>query len=273
MNHLRVAIIIIILYIGSFSTASGFDYLHGAQAVAKLNYDSLYQAAAPIERSAEGRQLMAHCLARYGGVEALKKLVGYRLTLRMKAFLNRDSLDITKSFHRGRQYRINRVGPINNETRILNGDRSWYQASDTLINLNDGRYRAELFSYLTLALPLAMKTERFDGIRVGLRDNDSLVYIYMRKKDSLTIVVGIDPHSYLIKSSEGIIEQGKDNFVFINHFSDHREYGGYVFPFQLTNISMGLEVARSIVTKVEINPEFAAGEFRPRRIINPRTAY
>lgn len=254
-------------------TAHGFDRMHGAQPVQTVNYDSLFAAAAPLATSLEGRTALDQCLERYGGVEKLKQLDTFRLTYRMKAFLNKDSLDIVKSFANHRKYKISRRGPATNEVRILNHPNAWYQNRDTLIALDGGRYRAELFSYLTLAMPLASQTERFDDMRYGNRDGDSLSYIYMKKQDTLMIVIGIDPRDHLIKSSEGVIFQGEQHFVFINWFSGHREYDGYVFPLYLTNVSMGLEVAQSVVTKVEVNIGYDEKEFNPQPIIDPRTVY
>jgi len=268
-----IGAIIIIMSAWTASTAFGFDKMHGAQSVKSPNYDSLYAIAIPLDESPEGRQLLEDCLERYGGEEKLRKLESFRLTYRMKAFLNKDSLDIVKSFGNSRKYKISRHGPDTDEVRILNHPHAWYVNRDTLIVLDGGRYRAELFSYLTLAMPLAMQTERFDDIRYGNRDGDSLSYIYMKKQDTLMIVIGIDPRDSLIKSSEGVIYQEEQHFVFINWFSGHQEYDGYVFPRYLTNVSMGLEVARSAVTKVEINIGYDEKEFNPQPIIDPRTVY
>jgi hypothetical protein len=142
-----------------------------------------------------------------------------------------------------------------------------------MIVLDHGRYKAELFSYLTLAMPLALKTERFDGIRYGRRTDDSLAYIYMDKQDTLMIVIGIDPRDSLIKSSEGIIRQEHSNFVFINYFADHRETDGFWFAHELTNISMGLEVAHSLLIDVVINPDVTETDFLPPVVVNPRKVH
>jgi hypothetical protein len=107
------------------ATAAGFDRLHGAVPVPKLNYDSLYQAAVPLANSSEGTALIANCLARYGGEEKLGELKSLRLVYRMKAFLNRDSMDVVKLFRRDRQYRVSKKNPAVDEMRILNGSDSW----------------------------------------------------------------------------------------------------------------------------------------------------
>jgi hypothetical protein len=139
--------------------------------------------------------------------------------------------------------------------------------------LDSGRYKAELFSYLTLAMPLAMRAERFDDIRYGTRDDDSLHYIYMKKRDSLTIVIGIDPIDHFIKSSEGVIQQEDASFVFINWLSDFQQTDGYWFPHALTNISMGLKVATSVLVNVEINPGLKDSEFAPGELFDLREVH
>ena len=249
-----------LLVVAAFSTVHGqhdFHTLHGAESDApKLNYDSLAAAATPLEDSPDGRALVEACLARYGGMEKLRELQGFRLEYRMTSFGN-DS-EVVKTFERGRRYRIR----LPNETRAINGETAWFRNADTRIELDGGRYRAELFSYLTLAMPLALADEPFDGgIRYGEREGDSLGYFYMEKKDSLLIVLGVDPADSLIKSSEGLIPQGEQGFVFINRFSEHRDAGGFLFAHGLVNISMGLEVSRSRLESVDINPDFGSDEF------------
>ncbi len=247
------------------SIAGGFDEFHGAVAVHSPDYDSLFALAVPLDESAEGRALVDRCLARYGGVEKLEALGAFRLAYRAKTFLARDSLDVIRSFASGRRHSIHRKSATANKRRVLNRSDAWFDDGDTLIVLDDGRYKAELFSYLTLAMPLAITTERFDSIRYGTRDGDPVGYIYMTKNDSLMIVTGIDPADSLIKSSEGVIRQGEKGFTFINRFSDHEEHGGYWFPGKRVNISLGLEVSRSVLSSVEIAPAFAEDEFQPRR--------
>jgi hypothetical protein len=248
----------------AFSPAQGqhdFHTFHGAKGgVPKLNYDSLAAVSTPLEDSPEGRTLAEACLARYGGVEKLRELRRFRLVYWMKSFGGADSVEVVKTFERGRKYRVRTP----RETRMINGGSAWFRNANAEIDLDGGRYRAELFSYLTLAMPLAMTEEPFDGgVRYGKREGDSLGYFYMEKVDSLIIVLGIDPADSLIKSSEGVIRQEEQSFVFINRFAEHRDVGGFPFANHLVNISMGLEVGRSRLESVDIDPEFGANEFGP----------
>ena len=131
------------------------------------------------------------------------------------------------------------------------------------MDLDGGRYCAELYSYLSLATPLAVRTERFDEIRYGERPDDPLAYIYLDKQDSLLVVLGIDRDSYLIRSAEGIIRQGDENYIFINRFDDYQEQGGFQFAGEVTTISMGLEVSKAKLTGVKVNPGFENRVFKP----------
>jgi hypothetical protein len=49
--------------------------------------------------------------------------------------------------------------------------------------------------------------------------------------------------------------------VYINRFDEHEKFDGYVFPTQLTNISMGIEVAKSRLVNVEVNCGTDAADF------------
>jgi hypothetical protein len=272
---MKRTLILIVLAVACFSAppATAFDEVHGAKGIPKLNYDSLFAEATTLKNSTAGLALVAQCLKRYGGTEHLEQLARVRLTYRMKAFLNRDTLDVVKTFQHGLNYRIDRSGGIVDETRILNAAQSWFVGPDTMIVLDAGRYKAELFSYLTLTMPLGIRSERFDEIRYGTRDGDSLSYVYMQKNDTLMIIVGIDPVDHLVKSTEGLIRQGTDGFVFINHFADHREHDGYVFAYSLTNISLGLKVAQSTLVEVKINPTLSDKTFLPSHSDDPRKVY
>ena len=263
---MRVArpMLIIVAAAFVFLVTTGFDTYHGSyHTVEKLNYDSLFAAAVSLEQSPEGQVLVQRCIERYGGMDKLADLQSVRLTYAMLPFGARDSILVEKFMGPNRHYKIVRHDPRGTEERILNENRAWFHGRDTTLFLYSGRYKAELFSYLTLSMPRAIRTEPFAAIRYGTRAGDSLRYLYLLKPDSLLMVLGIDPDDYTIVSSEGVIYQDTARFVFINKFSDFHTRDGYLFPYRLTNISMGLEVARSRLTDVVINPTFGEEEFRP----------
>jgi hypothetical protein len=249
-----------------------FDPHHGRKSK-KLDYDSLFAAATPLEKSEEGRKLMEACLDAYGGEAHLKKLKSFQLIFDMNAFMQSEPIMVEKLYAQGRKYKIVRHQQPQPEIRILNADKSWFIGRDTVIEYYSGKYKAELFSYLTLSMPLAMKTEPFSEIRFGWRDDDSLGYVYMKKVDSLMIVIGIDPKDLMIKKSEGIIYQDSSSFVYVNKFSDFKTVEGYIFPHRLTNISLGLEVAQSQLEVVKINPNFGDNIFKPQSKIDLKKVY
>lgn len=248
------------------ANANGYQKFHdhGHGASEKVNYDSLFTAAVPLSASPEGRQIVERCLDAYGGLQYLKTLSSVRQFWRMQSLMSSDSVEVVKTVSTGRRYRIDKRYPNGFETRMINGQRAWYQTADTLIELTGGRYKAELYSYLVLSMPLALKTERFDEIRYGQRDGDSLHYIYMDKRDSLMVVVGIDPTDFTITRAEGMIRQGEESFVFVNKFADYRKADGFLFPYSLVNVSMGLTVGRSALKAVSVNANNADSDFMPR---------
>lgn len=265
---------VICLSIGNASAQHGDHNFHGIQGVEKLNYDSLFVDAIPLEKSKAGQTLLAGCMKKYGGEEKLKSLKSFRLKYEMSAIMGGSHpVQLVKSYQVGRKYKVFKSGMTGIEQRIINGGDAWFIGRDTIITLHSGRYKAELFSYLTLGMPLAAKSERFDDIRYGQRDSDSLRYIYMTKTDSLMIIIGIDPEDHLIRSSEGLIRQENGNYVFINRFSEFSEYDGYLFPNELVNISMGLEVGRSKLIGVDINVDFDESEFRPGKSAEKKESY
>jgi hypothetical protein len=249
---------VLILPCLAFAQDAGHAF-HGASSEPKIDYEALYDAAVPLSDSESGRHVLAECLEAYGGVEKLKSLKGFRIHYNMKPMMSENTKTIIKTVEQGRRY----LWDGGEELRILNGQKCWYTKGDQVADMDGGRYRAELFSYLTLAMPLAAETENFDDIRFGRQDDDPLSYLYFDKADSVLVVLGIDSETRLISKSIGVIRQDEQRFVFVNDFGDFRQVDGFWFPHSLVNISMGLRIGESVVEKIDVNPDFDNGTFLP----------
>jgi hypothetical protein len=238
--------------------ATAQDKFHHSESSPKVNYDSLFAGATPLSESAIGQGLVEKCMQAYGGAEKLAALEDFELTYRSTSRFTQGDYEVVKSFQRGRRYKIERLA----EKRILNRDKCWVQNDKGEVG-DQGRYRNELYSYLTLAMPLAIETERFDAIRYGARPDDPLAYIYLDKQDSVLTVLGIDRSSGMIRTIEGIVRYGEDNFVFINRFGSFQAHGNYLFAGEITTTSLGLVVSESKLTGVKVNPGFGEDVFKP----------
>ena len=248
-----------------------FDRFHHPAISTKLNYDSLFTAAVDLSQSTRGQEVVQLCIEHYGGREKLDQLRSLRLTYAMLRMMSKDSTTVVKSFADDRRYKVSRRQVDVDEQRLLIHDSAWFAGRDTIFAFQKTRYCAELFSYLTLSLPKALYAEPFSTIRYGTRAQDSLEYIYCRKNDSLTMVVGINPDDFSIVSSEGIIPGDSIATVFVNKFSDFGLYDGFLFPRHLVNIAMGLEVGRSRLKSVAVNPLFDEKEFTMERRLKSQT--
>ncbi len=226
----------------------------------KVDYQALLEQAQVIDDSPTGQEVLANCLQAYGGMEKMATLHSFRIQYESATGPDTEPETVVKTIQRGRKYRTAK----GTDTRLINDRTCWYEHEDQVAELNDTRYRAELFSYLTLTMPYTAKTERFDSVRYGKQDGDSLDYLYFAKTDSLMIILGIDPESHLIKKSTGVIPQDDINFIYINEFSGFKEYDGFVFPSQTVFYSLGMRVGQTTVQELEINPVFDATEFLPR---------
>jgi hypothetical protein len=257
---------ILIFTFAVFGANAGQDFHHhGESKLPKINYDSLFEAAAPLEQSADGQALLDKCIQAYGGRDHLEKLTSLRTVWQMKALMARDSIRVERTFGEDRQYRISKTVDDWTEERVMNGQKAWYQTNDTLVELPSDRYKSELFSNLVMRLPMSIESEIYSERRFGRRTDDSLEYLYLTKNDSLVVIVGIDPNNGMIKSAEGIIKNDDRDVVFINYFADHQTHQGYIFPSSLTNIAMGLTVGESVLSKVEVNPKLGDTVFEPRQ--------
>ena len=253
---LFTAAVLVAISVGAFAQQDDTGF-HSSHSGPKVDFEALYEAAVPIADSETGQKVLAGLMEAYGGEAKMQELQGFRLHYSLTPMMSSESFPVVKSVQRDRQYHVVR----GDEQRVLNHDKCWYSKGDQVADMDGGRYRSELFSYLTLAMPLAASTERFDGIRFGTMDDDPLSYLYFDKADSLLVVLGIEPETNLIRKSTGVIRQEYQRFVFINEFEDFRQVEGFWFPHKLVNISMGLRVGESVLDKVEVNPDFDAGEF------------
>lgn len=228
----------------------------GEEQSSKLPYEFMYAEATPLSASDEGQALLEGCFAAYGGRGHLAALNSVCLTHDIVSAMFGEGQS-QRTITGDRQYRIERSG----EVRTLDGSNAWHQGKKGTAELKEDRYRGELFSYLTMRLPQITEIENFSEPRYAKRGEDPLGYIFFDKPDSLLLVVGIDPETHLIRSSEGIIRSGERTTVYINHFDEHEEFDGYVFPTLLTNISMGIEVAKSRLVNVDVNCGTTAADF------------
>lgn len=258
---MMLGLLAILLAATSLSAEQKF---HGHMAGVKLNYDSLWDAAVPLDDSKMGDVMIKHCIMTYGGEDHLRKLNSVRFTWKMSSMMSPDTIGVVKSVRFDRSYKIEREVTDGLETRSISNGEGWFQTPDTTISLSRGRYKSELFSYYVLAMPLAAVSGEFPEVRYGQRTNEPYHYIYLKKPDSLMLVISIDPGDYLIHTAEGIIYEDTSSFVFINNFGHHKKYDGYIFPANLTNISMGLIVGKSSLQKVELNVDFEESFFSPR---------
>lgn len=260
----RILILALTLSLILSIPSAAFQKFHGEHGPPKVNYDSLFENATVLDQSEEGQKLLDDCIKAYGGREKLEALKSLKIHWRMIGMASEDTIDVIKTIKFNRQYKVEVHKPDNFEMRIINGNDAWHQNKDTVIFLDQGRYKAELFSYLVLAMPLAAVNERFDEIRYGNRgEGDPMSYLYFQKDDSLMMVVGIDRQDKYIKNIEGVIRQGESNFIFVNRFTAFFNHDDWIFPHQMINISMGLTVGESFLKEIEINPTIEINEFAP----------
>lgn len=239
---------------------------HPAPTGLKVDYEALFDAARPLKEAPEAQALIDAVMARYGGRPMLEKMN----SLVMEYFPEGSSPSkptITKCWRFGRYLKNTTTTGDQQSSRYLADQDSWMTHHGELQTGTTGRYLAELYSYLVLAMPLAIEKESFNDIRFGRRNDDSLQYLYLKKPDSLMIVLGIDGKDHLIRSSEGIVYDQGGTAVFKNVFSDFREIEGHVFPHRIENTSMGMNLGAIILNNVEFNPSLPEALFRPKKPI------
>jgi len=222
--------------------------------IEKLNYDSLWNNAVALENSPEGRQLVENCLKSYGGREHLGKINSLKLEYISNLSLIKKVQMITKYFQIGQKYKtVITENGLSVIERIITDGSGWITTPDGTKKIEDVHYKRDLTAYLALTMPLGIESESFSARRYGKRENDSLEYIYLKKDGVAYTILGIDPDDFMIKNIEGVVIQENSRLVYIDRYSDFRDFDGYIFPYRKKYISMGLEVSNSALNSVEVN--------------------
>jgi len=256
-NLLFLAVLLPGLAIAQMDDAVKF---HHADPGPQVDYQALLEEATPLSDSPEGQELLQACLDAYGGMEKAESLRTFKLTYPEGQEGELGKPTVEKFFSRDRRYKIQE----GDKERMINGSTCWVQSATDSWEMEGFRYRAELYSYLVLAMPFAAKTEHFDEVKYSRGEVDNLGIFYFVKTDSLMITMGVDTANHTIQSTTGILTEDEKTMVYINKFDDYRLVEGFLFPHQLTNYSLGMKMGELFLEGVEINPEFPDSVFLPR---------
>lgn len=241
----------------------GHGHWFKGEVIKKLNYDSLWNEATNIIDSPKGNKVLDNCLKKYGGLEHLNKIKNLEIEYNSNSLLNENTSKVKLLFNHELKYKkINFINDSLVITVALNGDKALKTVNDKSAQIEKSGYKAELFSFLVMSMPASANLETFSEIKFGTRLDDSLDYLYLKKEDSLIMVLGIDPKDNFIKKIEGIIIQDESKTVFINYFSDFKEYQGFILPSIKMNVSMGLKMSEYNIMSVKINHEFEENIFK-----------
>lgn len=230
---------------------------HHVKKSPKVDYQGYFDAATPLADSPEGQAAFAACLESYGGRETLDGITGMRLTYRIPGLREDDSSRVVKSFARGRRYKV----VSDAQARMIDSRQCFVSNGVSAEEMDGFRYRAELFSYLVLTMPLAAEKENFDAVRFGAGESPELDYLFFTKSDSLMLILGLDRDERLIRTASGILPEEDTDIVYVNEFEDFRPVGEIVLPHKVGHISMGMRLGHLVLDKVDVNPEFKESEF------------
>lgn len=233
------------------------------EVIKKLNYDSLWNESVDLNSSPEGSKVLNNCLEAYGGLEHINTLKNLEIEYNLQSLLNDENKFIVKQFS-SNDLKYKKITPGEDSTislSILNGNKASKSVNKTSMLIYDIDYKYILSNYLVMSMPANINKETFSEIKYGTRSDDSLAYIYLKKEDTLMMILGIDPTDNFIKKIEGILLQNESRTVFINYFSDFKEYNGYILPSMRMYVSMGLKISEYSIISVKINQELAEDTF------------
>lgn len=260
---LTILLVVLLSLVSTAQVTGGNHDFYKKSNYPKLNYDSLFNVATPVDLSAEGKALLDNCLEEYGGKELLGSIESLRFQWRLKATLKKDSIDVTKTWSINGKHRTDLIHSDGKRiSRFMINDSVWHESPDSVYVMDRNRTILEEFHYLNTSLPIYLTDFDSSEIRYGQRPGDSLEYLYIQIENELVVSIGIDPKTHLIVSSEGAVVDQELRLVYLYKYSEHTPTNGFPFPHRTIFVSMGFKTGESYLVDVEINPNIPDSYYR-----------
>lgn len=220
-------------------------------------------AVLPAGAQGSPQQAVETFLSAYGGWERLKAVSSYRIEGAVSAGHTQSPLRTHRIWVRPDTLKVVIDHPDGREIRTISGTTGWSRAPSG----KTAGAQGPLLDSMTLqraraSLPWILAEQRSDvrwATPLGLQDVKP-EGLQLTLGEGLTLRVLIDPVTHRIRSAITVMEKGLP-MAFETRFSDFREVEGILFAFQEENFVGGSRTASTKLTKIQLNPDIAPGEF------------
>ncbi len=203
----------------------------------------------------------------YGGVKALHQIATYRME-GLVATMDGRRTPFVRVFQRPQNLMTSIDYQPTPEKRYLRGEEGWRTG-------NDGRpekVEGFLLDSMILQAARANLPWLLDAMRDKLRlaggkapgTDDGGIVLEVDLKPGLVMRVKVDPQSWLIAESEGILESTPMGPTgFLTKYSQFKQAGGFTVPIHEVNFASGQQTGVTIIEKFTVNVPVEDSDFSP----------
>lgn len=221
-----------------------------------MSLGALYPYPASAESPPDAAQVVEKIIQAYGGRAALESVQGLRHSGTIQSYRLGKTGNLTRLFALPGRLRVDLDYPGGpREQRITTADGAWRDGRPatapmhTAMKLQSARFR----------LPLLLT----EGPTTLRETDEGRLQLGMQLTDTTSIEVFVDPASWRIVRSVGQMTFNGMRMAFAADYSDFRKVDGVLFAHREDLAAMGMQTGIAILERIEVNPDFAALDFRP----------
>lgn len=197
--------------------------------------------------------LIDKIIASYGERKQVLAIRSYRLEARLQARARGKEADVIRIAEGISRLKTMIRYPDSAEFRVLNGKQAWRGGSAQNLALVYGPLKGSMVLQAARAtLPWNLVELKPQTHLIKHQDGASALEISLG--DGLLVRAIIDPHSYRIIRSEGLMHIGAAEIRFETEYSDFRTVDGVLFAFHEENHASGTHTGTTVAKSVQLNP-------------------
>jgi hypothetical protein len=204
-------------------------------------------------------------LAAYGGASRLAEVEGFRIEGQLVTHRHPTPVRTVRIFSRPDRLRVELHYPNIPETRWLDGDRGWRNQGAGAQPVSGMLLSAMHLQAARTDLPWLLAAHRDDVRVIGpvQREDRTLIGLEMLLGSSLLVRAYVDPHTYYVVETLGLLVTRGRGVSFETFYADFRMVDGIVFAFAEENRVSGTHTGSTRITRIDLNPALNPGTFRP----------
>jgi hypothetical protein len=204
-------------------------------------------------------------LAAYGTPERLAEVKAYRMTGTIQTISGSRGTSI-RTFSLPERLKVELDYGERREARILVGPDGWRSTGAGGYSPVSGPLHGSMvLQALRASVPWILDGARETAEEVEPQDyqGKTLRSLQLSVSEGLVFRIYVDPETYLVLATQGLLNMGGISTAFETHYSDFREVDGVLFPFKEEGYASGQNTSSTTLEEIELNPALTDREFDP----------